>query len=901
GRVAGVQMTSNDGAPNTGINIRIRGGSSLRANNEPLYVVDGVIISSAGEDAAPASAVAGATQEAQTGLNGINPRDIESMEILKDASATAIYGSRGANGVGLITTKKGVKGKTKVSAFATTSFTQMENPIDVLKGAEYAQYRNEAATSVGALPPYEIRNCEVFQVNYNQYPACIVDEEASPLLYYQDEVYEVGRSYTVGGAISGGSENGNHFISFGFNDLGGITPSARLQSGNLRANLGYKIKENLNFDTRLSVYHGRGSMYQDADQFGGNRSIINASLEKSPIVNTHEVNPELQADPLLSLTDFQDNSIETRFVGSISLRYNLPIKGLAYQILAGGNLRSKERRRWYGLGTVQGQQTNGSLGLSQLSASQFNVNNILTYNTSFGDNQRINAMAGFVYEQQNNENSLYSVDDFATQTFSTEQPGYGQVVTRPMTMLSGQSQLMSYIGRVNYSLKDKYVLTATLRADGSSKFSDANRWGYFPSFAAAWRLSEEGIFKSMANLSSLKLRAGWGQIGNQAIGPYQTGTNYTSGLYSTPANGTIVTFIQGNMGNPNLKWETTEQANVGLDFDFFEGRLYGAIDAYSKATRDLLYTSQTPGSAGSPTGTLLVNGGVLKSKGLELALSSALIRNNDMLLEVGGNVAFLETVIDDLPQAEDMLYLDDELVSRAFYLGGRVATTGPYNIFVRGEQPALFYGYRTDGIYQAGDSDILEGKQPGDVRIVDINGDGVINIGDRTIIGNPNPDFTFGAFLNFSFKRFTVNAQFDGVYGNDIAIGIFEQLDITDGGFYNITTDAYRQAWRPDAPSTTYPRIGANVFGLGAPTDRIISDGSYFRLNNLTIGYDLPVERFMEKAHIYFAASNLFTITNYRGYTPVVTSYAWDPNIVGVDWVNPPNARTFTMGLSVNF
>jgi len=253
-----------------------------------------------------------------------------------------------------------------------------------------------------------------------------------------------------------------------------------------------------------------------------------------------------------------------------------------------------------------------------------------------------------------------------------------------------------------------------------------------------------------------------------------------------------------------------------------------------------------------------------------------------------------------LGQALAPIYLGDTEEMRSFYLGNRVGNRGAYNIFVEGEEVGLFYGFKTDGIYQEGDT-FLSGFQAGDVRFVDVNGDGKIDVADRTVIGNPNPDFIYGANLNFSYKRFSLSAQFDGVYGNDIIVTAFETLDNAVGDFNNITVEAYKQAWRPDAPSTTYPRIGSNISGRGGPVDRMVSDGSYFRLNNLTIGYDLPIEKYVSKAHIYLAGSNIFTLTNYKGYTPLVTSYMQNPNIIGVDNFNPPNSRTFTLGLTVNF
>lgn len=890
GRVAGVQMTGNTGSPNSGISIKIRGGSSLRGNNEPLYVVDGVLISSAGEDAISASGL----QEAQNGLNGINPRDIESMEILKDASATAIYGSRGANGVVLITTKKGRKGKTRVSAYNTTAFNEIDNQIDVLHGVDYANYRNEALALTSQDPAYAVNNGEVYAITNG-----IISPTPSEQIYFQDEMYITGMSTTFGGSISGGGEKSTHFVSFGYNDLEGVTEASNLQSANLTVNLGSKVSDKLRFDTKITAYHGEGSMFQQADQWGGNRTVVGSSLSRRPLLGDNENQAEGEAfDPIESMNDYDDLSKETRLLGSLSLKYQLPVKGLSYTLRAGGNLRYKERRQWYGLATYQGEPVNGLLGMSNLASNQYNIDNLFNYNKAIGVDHRLNAMVGMSYEGRSFENQLYSVIDFANHDFRTEQPAYAQGIDVPNQIVKANSNLMSYFARANYTFKDKYVVTATFRADGSSKFQEENRWGYFPSFSTAWILSDEGFIESINSINNLKLRAGWGQIGNQAVAPYQTLSGYGTAQYAQAGNDLALALYLQNVANPSLKWETTEQINIGLDFGLFNDRLSGSLEFYQNNTNDLLQNADLPGSAGFSS--ILTNRGSLRSEGVEIALNTVVVEKEDWRFEIGGNIAFMETTISSLGQALQPIYIGDTEEMRSFYLGNRVGNRGEYNVFIEGEQVGLFYGFKTDGIYQEGDT-FLPGFEAGDTKFVDMNGDGQIDVADRTIIGNPNPDFIYGANLNLSYKRFSLNAQFDGVSGNEFIITAFERLDNAEGDFNNITVAAYEQAWRPSAPSNTYPRIGATISGRGGPVDTMVSDGSYFRMNNLTLGYDLPLEKFVSKAQLYVAGSNVFTITDYEGYTPIVTSYMNNPNIKGVDNYNPPNSRTFTVGLTVNF
>lgn len=894
GRAAGVQMIGNDATPNAGVSIRIRGATSLRGNQEPLYVVDGVIISSPNQDAASAGAVTGDVQEAQNGLNGINPRDIESLEILKDASATAIYGSRGANGVVLITTKKGVKGNDKVNAYVTSTYTQLDNQIDVLRGVDYARYRNESLLIQGGTPAYSIAGNDVFPIRNG-----VADTQASPINHYQDDLYSMGISTTVGVSISGGTKSGGHYVSLGYNNLGGITDNSKLENVNLRLNMNRQLSDNLKFDTRISTYYGKGSFFDSPNQFGGNRSIVNSALLRNPIVNSAEDNDNQQIDPILAQTDFDDISEELRIIGSVSMEYQFPgVKGLKYTLRAAGNIRKKERLRWFGINTFLGQFNNGQYSESKLSTSSLNIDNLLNYNRTFNRKHRINALLGVSYDQVNFENSIYGVQDFATFTFRTEQPAYGQTVNVPLQVIPSQTQLLSYMSRVNYSFRNRYVLTATFRADGSSKFSEENKYSYFPSLAFAWRASEEPFIKNLSFIDNLKFRLGWGTTGNQAINAYQTISTYGSGLYSTPSNSTVVTFSQQNIANPDLKWETTIQSNVGVDFDLFNSRFSGSVDAYMNETKDLLQNADLPGSTGFRS--MFVNRGSLSSKGIEVALSAVVADTQDFTFDIGGNIAFNRTIIDALDKPSVPIYIDGVEKQRPNYLGNSI-NSNPYNIFIEGEEIGLFYGYKTDGIYQSDDTEFIGGAQPGDIKFVDMNGDGTINLDDRTTIGNPNPDFIYGISLNLKYKKWTMNAQFDGVYGNEVATGNFTTLDMPEGNQNNITTEAYRQAWRANAPSNTYPRIGSTVWGIGAITDRVISDGSYFRLNNLTIGYEIPAENLFERCQLYVAASNLLTITNYRGYTPLITSYLNNPGIKGVDWNNPPNSRSLTLGLTVNF
>ena len=904
GRAAGVQVTQNAGSPGSGVSVKIRGASSLRGNNEPLYVIDGVIISSAGEDASNASADANSLEETQNGLNGINPRDIESIEVLKDASATAIYGSRGANGVILITTKKGKSGKTSIQAYVNTSVSEITERYDILDALGYANYQNEALAVNGGDPRFSIIGDDIFPIAADG----TVSDTAAEQHNWHDEIYKQGFSRSAGASFSGGTEKGNFYASVGYNDQGGIVENSRLKNGNFSINLNQDLSDKLTINTKLNAFYSTGNFAQDGDRAGGQRSFVGNILRYPTLVTNGGTfdNEDGISSPFTWVNDFQDTSEESRFIGSLALTYKFNIKGLKYKLQAGGNIRNKERRRFYGLTTFQGSSTNGSLSISNLESKSYQINNLLTYNRTFNKKHRINAVIGMTYDVRDIKNTLYAVNDFSTTEFGVDQPIYGQQISRPLDVLPLKSQLLSYLSRVNYSFDNKYIITGTFRADGSSKFSKENRYSYFPSFSLAWRANNENFLKNSDTINDLKFRIGWGMTGNQGISAYQTFANYGPTLYGNLDEGTSIGFVPLNVSNPNLKWETTKQLNFGLDFGLWKNRVTGTLDIYDKQTDDLLLNQPLGPSSGFTS--LLVNRGSINNKGVELTLSGTLINKNDFSIDLGGNIAFNKSKIQNLGGSSEDIYINGTLENRVFYRGQNISTgnyfRAPANIFMEGEQIGLFYGYETDGIYQTEDDITVSGAQAGDVRIVDQDGDDTITEADRTLIGNPNPDFVYGGYLNMNYKRLSLSVQINGVYGNEIVNGNLIQLGTAEGRTANVLSEAYNNAWRPDAQSNSYPRVGyLGESGSPAITDRIIEDGSFLRISNITLGYDVPVEKInvFSSANVYVSGMNLFTFTDYSGYNPEITNFMNNGNVVGVDWNGFPNAQTIMLGLNLKF
>ncbi len=917
GRAAGVQVTQNAANPGSGISVRIRGTSSLRGNNEPLYVVDGIIISSASEDVV-ATGGNNTGQEQQNGLNGINPRDIEDIQVLKDASATAIYGSRGANGVILITTKKGTPNEVKTNFFVNTSMRSVTKTYDVLDAFDYARYRNESSlrTTATGFPAFHIENNQLYQIINNDGNVSISDTPVTTV-DWQDELLNLSTSLSVGGSVSGGSDNGNYYLSAGFNDQKGLAKNSSFKSGDIRLNLNQTLSPKIKINARLSGFFSSTDFAEGGDLIGSaNQSFIRNLLSFRPILpdgleDAENIDDLGISSPYSFIEDFEDKSNENRFFGSLTATFDLGLKGLSYQVRAGGNIRTKERRRFYGLTTFVGLNANGQLQLSNMNASSFQVVNTLRFNRTFNRKHRINSVFGLTYDQRTTKNMTYVVQDFVTLEKTTEQPFLGQVISSPLANLDRETKLFSILGRVNYAFDNKYIITASFRRDGVSKFLEDQRYGFFPSVALAWNAHREGFIKNIDAIDQLKLRVGWGQIGNHGIGAYGTLSNYginSSVLYGTPTNGTSVPLILNNIANATLTWETTEQSNIGVDFSLADGLVTGTVDAYDKTTKDLLVSSNIAPSTGFSN--LIVNRGELSNKGLEIALQVNPISTDDLDISFGGNIAFNETRIEGLSsQPLSPILIDGSYADRRFYLGNTISRGNyfkyPANIFIEGEETALFYGFETDGIYQTGDTTVGN-AQAGDVRIIDQNGDNVIDISDRTIIGNPNPDYTFGINLSVRYKAFSLSALVNGVYGNDIVNGNLIQMGNAEGLFRNILTDAYHGAWRPEKPSNSYPRIG--YLGNDGPeflaiSDRYVEDGSYLRLNNITLGYDLPINEnnTIKGANIYVTGQNLLTLTNYSGYDPEITSFMWTGLINGVDWNGPPNSRNILIGLNLNF
>ena len=922
GKIAGLVVSVASANPGAASSITIRGASSLRGDNQPLYVIDNIPQASAGEFAS--SGISGDFTIAQDPLASLNPADIEDITILKDASSTAIYGSRGANGVILITTKKGKEGKPKVNVSVNYTIAKAANLLDMISLQEYAGYVNSRIT--GDQTPFHIVGNEVryvFNGDYDKYNAD--DPETYHLVTernWQKEIYAPAFSQNYSVSVNGGKQNATYYISANFKDINGTVKQTGLKQGDLRANLGIDISKNVSLNLMLN-----GSLRQNDMMAGGNTlggatgAVSRTALDYAPFEMPSDdpsFNGESRTTVFSWLNDYVDMTDDKNFKGSLDFSWKIN-DYFHYNLRTGGNINMNDRKRWYGLELYQGMNNQGYLATSDLNKSNYSVENIVNYNSKLGSLGTIAVTLGSTYEDYNFLNKNVIATNFSSMDF--RENGIHMAASKDYKQpIQKDYQLLSYLGRVNINLLEKYLITASFRADGSSKFAKDNRWGYFPSASVAWRMEQESFIKKLSWIDQLKLRVSYGVTGNQSIDPYSTFSMYGSGdiIYATPSGEALSTLVVTNLSNNSLKWEKTASWNVGLDFGLFNSRLSGTLDLYKKKTTDLLISRQLPGSAGFSS--TYYNQGSLNNTGVEFSLRGRIIDTQNWKWEVTGNIGVNKAEIGDLGLLPTNFGALGEKVG---YLGNSLGDHfGVGHIFLTGEAPGLFYGYVTDGIVQTEDvtengirftnRDGKEGyyktvnnveAKPGDVKFVDRNGDGVVDTNDLDIIGNPNPDFTYGIQTTLAWKGLSLSAAFNGVQGRDI-LNPGNRYSNTPGiRSGNLTSEAYNNMWTETNPSNLYPGSSFQIQNM--VMDRFVEDGSYFRCSDITLNYTLPESWIskvgMRNASFFASVKNAFILTDYKGYDPEVNSFAFDGLRPGVDMNSYPTPRSFIFGLNVTF
>ncbi|GAB3019243.1 TonB-dependent receptor [Cyclobacterium sediminis] len=883
GRASGVMVTQTSGMPGAVASIRIRGSSSLQGGNEPLYVIDGFPVYSGsgfGETGGNAR---------MSGLSTINPADIESIEILKDASATAIYGARAANGVVLITTKSGKEGRDQVSFDAYYGVQKVVQKIDVMNAFDYATLVNEAYTNDGLSPVYGADKMAELQANPKGTD-------------WQEEIFRAAPVQNYQLSFSGGDKKTNYAVSGNyFNQEGVIINSGfKRYSGrvNIARNISNKFKVGTNFNVSKTLSN---AVPTDA---GGSGGVVTGAMKFNPILPVY-TNQELgiytqvnspgiiYPNPVASALEQVRESAMLRVLGNIFGEYEF-VPNLVGKVSFGTDLVNTKfdtfiptsifESNGIAKATVNGGYTTNWLN-----------ENTLSWNKKINDMHSVSLLGGITFQKNFYESLRASSQDFVNNSLEENALGSGSVYNQPGSSKTEWS-LVSYLGRVNYNFNEKYLLSLNGRIDGSSRFGENNKYAFFPSGALAWRAIEEDFIQNMNTFSNLKARVSYGVTGNQEIGLYNslptlTNTTYTIGR--TLATG----FYPNSIPNPNLRWEKTSQFDFGLDFGFFDERLRFTTDYYFKKTIDLIYNVAVPYVSGF--GSSLQNIGSIQNQGVELMIGADILAQTELKWTSSFNISF---------NRNKVLELGGESYKDVGGGDGHLKTGSVHRLIV-GQPIGLFYGYVSDGIIQNAEELAAGPVGPtnwvGGRRYLDISGpngvpDGVVNATyDRAIIGDPNPDF-FGGFTNtISYKGFELNAFTQFSYGADIFNYNAMELELPSGG-QNVYSDLVNR-WTPSNPSDVYPKATTNRSAVFS--DVFMEDGSYLKIKTLTLGYTFPASEIkaLSGLKLYITGQNLFTFTNYSGYDPEV-SYRGATNLqLGEDFGGYPQSRTFMIGAKINF
>jgi len=848
GRAAGVLVQQNTGEPGATMQVRIRGTNSIMGRNDPLWIIDGF----------PADPKI------------LNDEDVENIEILKDASATAIYGSRGANGVIIVTTKKGKAGGSRVDYEGSYSLQTLRKKMDLMNAKEYMQFYN------------------IQQLNDNgkKYFSDSEINNAGEGTDWQDLIFRNAPIRKHSLTISGGSDRTVFSFGTGYFDQNGIVKNSGYRRISLRANIDHKISEKIkvSFNTILTRLDNNSKSGGTGDR---GSSLFGGTISAPPTVTPY--NDDGTYRLLSTVYPFSANSIKNPvpYINEVSeknysnnVMANLafifePVDGLSVKV--SGNISNSDSRS-DNYTSLKYPNSQGSASVSTSQDLHLNSDNIVTYNKIFNKDHSLNVMGAFTYESSKSTDVGVSGTGFLSDVTETYNIGAASTVNTPT---SGYSEwtLLSYLGRINYSYKNKYLVTASFRADGSSRYSEGSKWGYFPSGSVAWRVTEEEFMKDISLISDLKIRGGYGETGSTAINPYYTLEMLSSGK-TTFANDLYTYFAPGTRLPANLKWETTAQTDIGMDLGILENRLRVTADYYIKKTRNLLNNVQLPASLGYTT--TVQNIGEISNKGFELQLDANIL-NRKFKWDIGSNISFNKNKVVKLYGGQDIVGINAPMAM----------LNVSYNIIREGQPLGMFYGYLEDGY-----------DENGAITYKDIDGVDGITTDDKTFIGDPNPDFTYGFTSNMQWKNFELNLFIQGSQGNDIMSFNVIQQTMDYGYGLNTFKEVLYDHWTPETPNAKYPKITKS--NLPLMSDRFVFDGSYLRLKDIQLVYNLPVRKmgwqWLSKGQVYVSGQNLLTITSYPWWDPEVNRFGGSNSIdQGTDWNAYPTAKGFTIGVKLSF
>ncbi|WP_211229719.1 SusC/RagA family TonB-linked outer membrane protein [Olivibacter sitiensis] len=872
GKAAGVQVVQNSGEPGGGISVNIRGVGSINAGNSPLYVVDGLPLDNSSAVSGSGANFTG-MRTARNPLNSINPNDIASIEVLKDASATAIYGSRGANGVVLITTKSGASGAMKVNYDAYAGFQNVANKIRLLNASEYMQTINAIIDAGGGSD-----NQRVSGINNGGTD-------------WLEEVYQPNAAIQNHNlSFSGGGEHTTFMTSFNYYDQDGVLINSRNKRYTARINLEHRVMDRFKLGLSLSTSYSKDDYVPNGMDLNERAGIIYAAINYDPTLSMFDeqgkytLSTDMNIDNPLAIGNGKKAvSNLYRTFGTVYGEYQLA-DGLSAKLNIGGDIVNQRRDTYINRLTIDGGAAGGIASILQGKNSNYLAEATINYNKTF-QNSALNAVIGMTGQRFIDDDFSAEARGFPSDATGTNNLNLGDPTTHITGSGKSSNSLLSYLGRVNYTLHDKYLFTTALRIDGSSRFGANNKFGYFPSVALGWKINEEDFLSGVETLNSLKLRTSWGKTGNQEIGNNQSMSTFGTGLKTVFDGIQVSSTAPSRLANPDLKWETSEQINAGLDFGILHNRISGTIDWYTKNTRDMLLSLPIPRSTGFSS--MMTNIGSMQNSGFELMLAT---NNLTGAFKWDSNISFntLKNKVTNLGGIPNIIT-------------GSAGSTGQIAIIEEGRPLHSFYGYEIIGIWQQGDdfSVTNDNVNPGDIKYLDVNGDGVVNAEDRVILGDSFPDFIWSFTNTFSYKNIGLYIFFEGVNGvsmlNNNAVDTYFPANLKR----NRLAEPLLNRWTPENPSTTYPSfVTPNVQGQKTVNSYTVEDASYIRLNTVRLSYQLPMSgRAIKSASVYVSGQNLFTITDYTGYDP-----ALNPNGSAnfrIDWNAYPSARTFLLGINI--
>jgi TonB-dependent starch-binding outer membrane protein SusC len=879
GKSTGVTVFQNSGEPGGGVSINIRGASSINAGNSPLYVIDGVPIDNSRPISSASITGFSNNRSTRNPLSSLNTSDIESVEILKDASATAIYGSRGANGVIMITTKSGRNEKMQVSYQGYFGVQNRSKKLDLLNAADYKRVLNDIIDEGGGSEAERVQD-----IANGGEGTDWQDEINNPNALVQDHQL----------AFSGGSKATTYYMSMNYMDQEGIMKNSSFNRYAARINLASKISDRFNVGLNAS-----GSYSQDfyiVNGFGINEwaGALYSAYNFDPTLpvtdddGVYALSPFLTVDNPVALAEgIKSESNTNRILASAFAEYHFT-PNLFAKINVGSDFVNESRKSFVSSLTIDGRNNGGSAANQNVEKSSTLIEGTMHYNKSF-NNHSINALIGTTYQRFQTSYLTNTASGFPNESLGANNLGIGTLETFRINNSVTGNRLASYIGRINYSLNDKYLVTATIRADGSSRFGENNKYGYFPSVALAWKMSNESFIQSIDAINSMKLRVSWGQTGNQEIGDFPALSTYSSAGTAIWGGSAVTGTQPARIPNPDLKWETTEQLDIGLDFGLLNNRISGGIDYYQKKTTDMLLNLPIPQSTGFSS--ILSNVGRIDNRGFEFLINTINLTAKDFSWRSDFSLTTMKNEVKDLGGIPEII------IGAGYTHVSQVAIIRP------GLPINSYYGWEVDGIWQVGDdfSKFTEDYQPGDLKYVDQNGDQIINDKDRIVMGNSFPDFEWSFGNTLTYKGFNLYVFIQGVEGVEMLNG-----NIIDNYFpinfrRNKLAEPYLNRWTPQNPTNEYPSfVDPLKFGRRVVNSQTLLDASYVRLKTVRFSYTLPkIFQSIQSAQLYIVAENLITLTDYIGLDPAV-----NPNNNSnfrIDFNAYPTARSFMLGIKVDF